>query len=79
MNYCESLVTEILKLTAKGDVTFFEAAAVLCEQHDVDIDEFVKSLDKDLIARLKMSAIESRNVRRSALTRKRDVNLLNDL
>lgn len=64
MNYSEKILAELVTLAAKNRTSLFEAASDYCEEHDIEQEEFISSLDKVVIERLKADAINERKVRR---------------
>lgn len=64
MSYSEDILNELMKIASTSKVGLFEAAADYCEQHDIDPEEFIASLDKVIIDRLRSDAVAQRKVRR---------------
>ena len=64
MNYSESVLKELITISESSKCSLFEAAAEYCESHEIDQEDFISSLDKNVIDRLKMSAVEQRMIRK---------------
>lgn len=64
MNYSEKILKELIEISEEKQCSLFDAAAYYCEEHDLETDEFAAALDKNVIERLKVSAVEERLVRK---------------
>lgn len=64
MNYSEKVLKELIVISETKQCGLFDAATMYCEEHDIDPAEFIAALDKNVIERLKLSAVEERMVRR---------------
>ena len=64
MSYSEKILEELMRLADKNRTGLFEAAADYCDEHDIDQEEFIETLDPVIIQRLKADAISERRVRR---------------
>lgn len=64
MTYSEKVFSKILEIADENHVDIVEAASMFCEDCDIDIDSFVKTIDNGLIEQLKYTALESRKIRR---------------
>lgn len=64
MNYSEKVLKELIVISQTNQCGLFDAATQYCEDHDIDPVEFITALDKNVIERLKVNAVEERMVRR---------------
>jgi hypothetical protein len=64
MNYSEQILIELHALAKKNGCGMFEAASDYCRDNDLDQDDFIKTLDKNVIEQLKLDAVNTRRVRR---------------
>lgn len=64
MSFSEQMLEELTKRAEWTHVSLFEAATDYCEEHDIDPEEFVSMLDKNVVEMLKYSAVDARKVRR---------------
>ena len=64
MSYSENILAELVMVADKNKTGLFEAAADYCDDHDLDQDEFIATLDPIIIQRLREDAVRERKVRR---------------
>ena len=64
MSYSEKILEELMRIAEKNNTGLFEAASDYCEEHDLDQEEFIETLDPIIIQRLKEDAVRERKVRR---------------
>lgn len=64
MSYSEKILEELMQRADRDNIGLFEAASDYCEEHDLDQEEFVDTLDPVIIQRLKEDAARERKIRR---------------
>lgn len=64
MSYSEKILEELIRIAEKNKTGLFEAASDYCDEHDLDQEEFIDTLDPIIIQRLKEDAVKERKVRR---------------
>lgn len=64
MSTSEKILEELMLVAQRNRTGLFEAAADYCDEHDLDQDEFIASLDSATIEMLKADAMKERKVRR---------------
>lgn len=64
MSYSEKILEELMRLAEANRTGLFEAAADYCDDHDLDQEEFIETLDSVIIQRLKADAISERRIRK---------------
>lgn len=65
MNYSEKVLLRIQEIAREQDIDIVEATSVFCEEHDIDAEDFIKTVDKNFVEQLKYVAIKNHKVRRS--------------
>lgn len=64
MNYSEQILMRIHELVSNGGMDIMEACVTICDENDIDPDEFCLNLDKSALEQLKISLIKSGAVRK---------------
>lgn len=64
MSVSEKILEELIELARRNRTGLFEAAADYCDEHDLEQDDFISSLDAASIDMLKADALKERKVRR---------------
>lgn len=62
--YSERLINHLVQIAEELQVDLFEAAIIYCVENDLDEAEFVTQLDRDVVDRLRFSALEHSRVRK---------------
>jgi hypothetical protein len=65
MNYSEKVLLRIQEIAQEQETDIVEAASIFCEENDIDVEDFIKMVDKNFVEQLKYVAIENRKVRRA--------------
>ncbi len=66
MTYSEKVFTKILEIAEANKTDIVEAASIFCEEYDIDMGSFIKTIDSGLVEQLKYTAIQAGKVRRCA-------------
>lgn len=64
MSYSEKAFLRIRQIAAEQETDIVEAAALFCEEHDLDAGDFVRMCDKNIVEHLRVAAVDARKVRR---------------
>lgn len=65
MNYSEAVLLRIQEIARDQGIDLVEATSVFCEEQDIDVKDFIKTIDANFKEQLKFVAIENHKVRRS--------------
>lgn len=68
MKHSEKVLSRLSEIIEEQGLDIIEACAVFCDENDLDPVDFVKSLDKPAIEKLKYEAIKANRVRRCVAT-----------
>lgn len=60
----EVILAQLVDISRTLQCSLFEAASTYCETNDIEQEAFVQILDKQVIERIKASAVEERKVRK---------------
>lgn len=63
MNLSEKILEELINIATTNRTGLFEAAADYCDEHDLDQNEFIGTLDSATIEMIKADAVRERKVR----------------
>lgn len=64
MRNSEKIMIKLLEIQNNANVGLFEAAALFCEDMDIDPGDFKSMLDDTTLERLKLDAIECNKVQK---------------
>ena len=64
MTYSEKVFSKIIEIAKANNTDIVEAASIFCEECDIDMQSFVKTIDAGLLELLKYTAVQERKVRR---------------
>lgn len=67
MNFSENIIQEIARVAKEQDTSLFDAALIFCEQGDIEIEDFIKNVDKNTMEILRMSAVDQHCIRKKHL------------
>lgn len=68
MKHSEKVLNRLAEIIEQQDLDIIEACAAFCNENDLDPTDFIKSLDKAAIEKLKYEAIKANRVRRCVAT-----------
>jgi hypothetical protein len=58
VNFSENVIQEIQRIASEYDLSIFDSAVKFCEDSDIDIEDFIKSVDTNTLEIIRMSAID---------------------
>jgi hypothetical protein len=64
MNFSENIIQEIQRLSSEHDISIFDSAVKFCEDNDLEISDFIKSIDLNTLEIIRMSAIDENILRK---------------
>jgi len=64
MSFSEDLLAHLKSVAEHDGINLFEAAAQYCDDHDIDADELIESLDAGAISQIKAAALQGNHVRK---------------
>lgn len=68
MKHSEKVLSRLVEIMGEDDCDIITACAQFCEEHDLDPYEFIKSLDKGVVEKLKYDSIKANRVRKCVAT-----------